>query len=269
MQNVYWELGHDPEPRTTLVGAPGGTVHITSPSRVEVTGDPKQGGTLEFTNDFAPPDPYYVLIMPIGRPEQVLLDGKEIAFNAQLEKASESAARYTPSTGMLVIKVMKPGLTSLSVAPVKRVEATLSARPVKEIAFQFDQDDEGWFPSHDAELIGVANGVATFKITGGDPYLVRGSLDVEAAKVKGLVIRMKVSGGSTGQVYWSTKESPAIAEDKDVRFDVKADGQFHEYRVNMAAHPLWTDTVTSLRLDPTNGKEAAGTTVEIDYIKAE
>jgi hypothetical protein len=277
-QNVYWELGHDPEPHTTLVGAPGGTVHITSPSRIEVTGDPKQGGTLNFTNDFAPPDPYYVLITPVVKPQQVLLDGKEIAFDAQLEKASESAARYVSSTGMLVIKVMKPGLSSISVSPVKRVETTLAARPVREIAFQFDQgDDEGWFASHDVELVGVANGLAAFKITGSDPYLVRSNLDVDAAKAKTLVIRMKASGGSggqarlpsVGQVYWSTKESPAVAEDKDVRFDVKADGQFHEYRVNMAAHPLWTGTVTSLRLDPANGKEAAGGAVEIDYIKAE
>ena len=172
---------------------------------------------------------------------------------------------------MLVVKVVKPGRAVVAVGPVKRIEVPLSAKPVKEINFQFNQngDDEGWTAAHDVDQIVVSNGMASFKVTGGDPYIVRGNLDVDAAKAKTIVVRMRITSGAAGQIYWTTKESPATAEDKDVRFAVQGDGQFHEYRVNMAEHPLWTDTVTSLRLDPVNGKEGIGATVEIDYIKAE
>jgi hypothetical protein len=279
-QNIYWTLGQDIEPYTTLVRAEGGTVHVTSPTQVVVTAAPKakvarfapgREKSLEFTSDFSPPDPYYILIMPIAKPDQVTLDGKNLPIMPELEKAQHSGIRYTSASGMLVLKVMKPGRALISVDPVKRIDLPLWAKVKKAIDFQFnrDDDDEGWTATHDVEAIVVANGAASFKIIGSDPYLVRGNLDVDAEKAKTIVVRMKVTGGEGGQIYWSTKESSAIAEDKDVRFAVTADGQFHEYRVNMGAHPLWTGTVTSLRLDPVNGKGASGASAEIDFIKAE
>ena len=271
-QNVYWTRGRDFEPYTTFVATEGGIVHVSSPARMTVTSEPKDADrTLELASEFAPPDPYYILIMPVARPERVALDGKDLPVAPELEKSGKSAMRYTPASGMLVVKVVKPGRVVVSVGPLRRIEAPLAARLAKEINFQFNQDgdDEGWTSAHDVEPITVAKGMASFKITGGDPYIVRANLDVDAAKAKTIVVRMRVTGGAAGQIYWSTKESPSIGEDKDVRFEVKADGQFHEYRVNMAAHPLWTGTVTSLRLDPVNGKEAIGADVEIDYMRAE
>ncbi len=270
-QNVYWGLGQDIEPYTVLVRAEGGVAHITAPSKVAVTAEAVRADkTLEFTSDLAVPDPYYILVMPIAKPDLVTLDGKSLPIVSDVEASAQSAARYTPSRGMLVIKVAKPGRALLSVGPLKRIEVPLSARAVKAIDFQFNRagDDEGWTPVRDIEPISVANGAAVLKITGVDPYMVRHNLDVNAAGVRTIVVHMKVTAGEGAQIYWTTKDSPAFGEDKVVRFAPKADGQFHEYAVDMAGHSLWAGVVTALRLDPVSGSKAVGAVAEIDFIKA-
>jgi hypothetical protein len=79
---------------------------------------------------------------------------------------------------------------------------------------------------------------------------------------------MRVSAGHGGQLYWATAASPAIAEDKVLNFPIQADGQFHEYRLEVGRHPLWKGkTITALRLDPGNGAREG--TFAIDYIRAE
>ncbi len=55
-------------------------------------------------------------------------------------------------------------------------------------------------------------------------------------------------------MYWSTDKSPGFDEDKSVRFKIIPDGRFHDYRLEMAQHPMWAgQTITGLRLDPCSG----------------
>jgi hypothetical protein len=79
---------------------------------------------------------------------------------------------------------------------------------------------------------------------------------------------MSVTGGTTAQFYWGTAESPGYAEDKVAKFAIKPDGQFHEYRIDLASHAQWVGkTIVALRLDPTNG--APNAEVGVDWIRGE
>jgi hypothetical protein len=45
---------------------------------------------------------------------------------------------------------------------------------------------------------------------------------------------------------------------------VQADGQWHEYRLELGRNPRWRGMITRLRLDPCN---RAGILVEVDSIR--
>jgi hypothetical protein len=130
--------------------------------------------------------------------------------------------------------------------------------PADRIAFAFRRSAEGWMAAHDIADLGVRNGALCGRITGGDPYLVRGLLRVRAEDCPVLLIRLRLTAGHGGQFYWTTEASPAFAEDKVLNFEVQADGQWHEYRLDPGRHPLWAgQRITAIRLDPGNGAAAA------------
>ena len=63
---------------------------------------------------------------------------------------------------------------------------------------------------------------------------------------------------------------PAFSSERHVAFATRGDDQFHEYTVELAAHPQWRGRqIRALRLDPAVEEKAVGQTVEIDWIRAE
>jgi hypothetical protein len=110
--------------------------------------------------------------------------------------------------------------------------------------------------------------VLTGKIIGGDPYLVRTLVRAEGDAYPVVRLRMRVTAGQGGQFFWTTQASPGFAEDKAVGFAIQADGQFHEYRLEPGADPMWSgQTITGLRIDPGNGAPSAE--FGIDYLRGE
>ncbi len=73
--------------------------------------------------------------------------------------------------------------------------------------------------------------------------------------------------GQGAQLFWTTTQDREATEAKSMQFPVVADGQFHEYVIELGAHPYWRDIVTMLRLDPTGGMPIGE--VRIDYIRGE
>ena len=66
--------------------------------------------------------------------------------------------------------------------------------------------------------------------------------------------------------YWATESSPGIAEDKAIAFPIRADGQFHEYRLDLAKNPRWAgQTVTAIRIDPVKNVPSAD--FAIDFLR--
>jgi hypothetical protein len=78
-----------------------------------------------------------------------------------------------------------------------------------------------------------------------------------------VLVRMRISKGEGGQLFWSgsrVRES----EQASVRFELKADNQFHDYLLPVGENRLWRGTITRLRLDPGAEEDAE---VAIDFVR--
>jgi tetratricopeptide (TPR) repeat protein len=132
--------------------------------------------------------------------------------------------------------------------------------------WEFNLDDtEGW-GAWNNDLVGlrVASGMLRMRAIGNDPF-VGGppNLRINASKAKTISIRMRVSQGWAGQVFWVTDEDRIWTESKSRFFTVIGDSEFHVYNINVGDNVEWRGTVSRLRLDPT----ISPADVEIDYIK--
>jgi hypothetical protein len=108
----------------------------------------------------------------------------------------------------------------------------------------------------------------TGTITGNDPYLARTLVRVDAATCPVIRIRMRVTAGQGGQLFWTTESSPGFGEDKSVPFAIQPDGRFHEYRLEPGKDRSWAgQTITAIRIDPGNG--AISGEFAIDYIRGQ
>jgi hypothetical protein len=108
----------------------------------------------------------------------------------------------------------------------------------------------------------VRGGAMRAHTINGDPAFAC-AVDLDAARYPAAVISMKLSRGSRGQLFWSGRGAQE-SEATSLSFATTADGQFHEYRLDLKAVPTWRRKITRLRLDP---NADAGSDVEVDYIR--
>ncbi|MCR4414186.1 MAG: hypothetical protein NUV77_17355, partial [Thermoguttaceae bacterium] len=190
---------------------------------------------------------------------------KTLAEREDLEKGSEPGWRYDLGLGFLSIRP-GPGAWQVRIDGAVFRHVDRLPRLAERIAFEFNESAEGWMAAHHVGPLDVRDGALAGPITGGDPYLVRGLVRVPGDACPVVVVRMRVSGGTMGQFYWGTESSPGYSEEQVVTFPLQADGQFHEYRLDVGRHPRWAgQTITALRIDPGNG--AQGGEFAIDYVR--
>jgi len=67
------------------------------------------------------------------------------------------------------------------------------------------------------------------------------------------------------QLFWRTDRLPE-GEASSERFDVLADGAWHEYRVDLSGNRRWRGIITRLRLDPCNQRD---TQIALDVLRLE
>ncbi len=142
------------------------------------------------------------------------------------------------------------------------------ARPVSQLDFRFDRSTLGWSGQRDLGPLRIEGGVLKAEIVGVDPALVAPPIDLPPDSVKTVVIRLRVTCGRFGQLYFGAADSKAFAEQMCVRFNVKPGPAFQELRIPVGSHPLWKGhRIVSLRLDPEHG-ETPGF-MEIESIRGE
>jgi hypothetical protein len=146
--------------------------------------------------------------------------------------------------------------------PVRFVDEPL---PSPDWTFD-DGDTGGWIADNHLEPLTVVDGVLTTTSTGDDPWMLSAPVAFEAEPAR-LVLRMRASddAGSfaLGQLFWAVDGDPAFVESRSVVFDVEADGEWHDYSVDLTGTSGWDGTITALRLDPL---DSDGLTIEIDRI---
>jgi len=140
------------------------------------------------------------------------------------------------------------------------IEAEL---PLPRDRWEFDDDLEGWSAMMGISEFKLENGYLILRTSTNDPAINFPPVNLNAKEYRKILIRMKVDKGNGGQVFWATSLFP-ISEFTSQRFQLVADNEFHIYELDIASHPAWQGTITSLRFDPT---DVAGATVMIDYIR--
>ena len=130
----------------------------------------------------------------------------------------------------------------------RRATATAAihvARAIQAWEFETAGDAEGWQAANQLEPFTVAGGALQTRSTGGDPFMVRPGLTLDATAELVVEIGMATSTGGGGQLFWATP-SGGFAEERSTRFTVEP-GAARPYRV---AIPAQGGPVTALRIDP-------------------
>jgi len=201
------------------------------------------------------------VIACVTKPEQVLADGKPVAF------------RYDHRRKFVLLqlehKTEAVKIRLLGVQPTIYEElGVIWERPVWE--FNIDDDPDDWAPVNHLAPFEVKGGILRTRSTGGDPYMHGPPIRVDATKLRTLVLRLRVQfpagAQPIGQVFWVREDDPKWSESKSVRFPLPIDGQWHELRVDLTQSPEWKGIITQLRLDPGSGE---GIIVELDYVRLE
>jgi len=276
IQNILLLHGRDEEPSTVMLWAgrprpakglfsflsgPERRIHISATARISDTS--WDGDLLTFKAGYPPGEEGCVLIANVARPTIVLLDGRPLAERAEVEKGAEPGWRYDDALAYLSIRVGPPapaegyGLKAALRTWAVRVEGTRYRRVdrlptvVERLDFTFARSAEGWTAAHDISGLAVRDGALCGTATGSDPYIVRSLVHMKGEACPVLLVRLRATAGRSAQLFWTTKASPDFEEAKSLRFPIIADGQFHDYRLEVGKHAQWAgQTITALRLDP-------------------
>ena len=128
--------------------------------------------------------------------------------------------------------------------------------------FDTDGDFEGWTPNGFLKAE-VKDGLLVAKTTGNDPILQGPGVQIEAASIHRLTIRMRADADTSAQLFWATTVS-SQSQPNSVHFAVPGDGQFHDHDLDLTQSPRWRGLITSLRFDPAN---KPGVKLAIDYVR--
>jgi hypothetical protein len=121
--------------------------------------------------------------------------------------------------------------------------------------WDFTQDSQGWEPWNQLSDYAVRDGALTAKSDGNDPYIASPLIDIPSMAIGDIVITMRARSSKPemhGKIYWlgigQSDFSPAL----QMPFTIKADGEYHIYRVDISQSNqlLLGDHIERLRLNP-------------------
>lgn len=145
------------------------------------------------------------------------------------------------------------------------IEVVDVAIPAPDWTFDTADDLEGWIPEFDIADLVIADGSLTFRSAGDDPILLSPALSLPAEFSK-LRIRMRAEPGpqdAAAELFFVTDDDDVYDGQKLLIFDLVADGEFHDYVLDLSTLPDWNGTIVRLRFDPIT---LEGRTVDIDRI---
>ena len=148
---------------------------------------------------------------------------------------------------LLVIPVLAaiwgaPAAMAAVPEPVNPCPREVLARE-KAAEWTFGGGPAGWTAQNDCRAE-AAGGALKVTSTGGDPYFISPAVKAEGPAT--LKLRMKSTASGTGRIFWATEKAPHFAEERAAGFDIRHDGQWHDYAVPLEA----SGVITRLRLDP-------------------
>jgi len=261
VQNMLRLMGRDPDPVTVIAGEGERRLHITAAAAI--AGAAWDGRACSFRVAYPPGEQGVVVIFNVAKPAKVLLDGNPVGERDRLETGPTPGWRYNDGLGALAIRIAREGSSTVRIEGAEWRYVERLPALAERIAFEFKDGPQGWMQAHDVAGLSVRGGTLEGRITGPDPYIIRTMLRVPGDRCPVIRVRMRVTAGQGGEFFWTTAASRSFSEDKKVVFPLAADGEFHEYRLEVGRHALWSgQTITAIRLDPGNGASQAEFAVE-------
>lgn len=145
----------------------------------------------------------------------------------------------------------------------------LAPEPLDRTNWDFTESDEGWGAGMNLSDLGIRAGALSARTGGTDPAFFGPPMRVRASRFGSVLIRLRLSAAEGGpfhdraQLFWRTSRIPE-GEATSCRFEVTADGEWHDYRLPVAENPRWRGLITRLRLDPVNRSQVQ---VDVDSIR--
>lgn len=133
--------------------------------------------------------------------------------------------------------------------------------PSPPTEWHFDRRDS-WTSAMGFGPLHLADGRLSGTTDSNSPALFGGDTMLDTRRFNEIVLRMQVSAGTAGRLWWRTSLRGFCLE-QSLPLEITADGQLHEYRVSVGASPHWRGYLTSLRVDPT---DISGAEVALDYV---
>ena len=122
------------------------------------------------------------------------------------------------------------------------------------------------FSNHDVKDRQVRDGVLSWVIDGGDPYIYGNSKKLFSAdEYNALAVTIRVPAAASGQLYFLAGGHTGHSEDQMVRFNLEGNGEFNTYILPLDNAKDYTGSISGLRFDI---DAKMGDTVEISSIKA-
>lgn len=136
----------------------------------------------------------------------------------------------------------------------------------RRTSWVFSDDVQGWYRNpYGTAHIRIADNALRFFRSGQDKPAIRTRIQpFDSAQFRKFLIRMKITpnqgfppaGDEKMTLFWGTPECPVISKelvlnnDSTISTTVQADGEFHEYSLELTVHPNWKGMVEELWLDP-------------------
>ncbi|MBV9468496.1 MAG: hypothetical protein JOZ57_04575 [Abitibacteriaceae bacterium] len=132
--------------------------------------------------------------------------------------------------------------------------------------YHFIQDRQHWHYVNATDTGWPIQGELKVLLPKDDPQLIGPTNFWQAVAAPILYIEAAFqTGQTTAQIFWCGHGDASFTEAKSVSFEIKPDGQYHRYEVNLAASPQYQGSIIQLRFDPVfSGK--AGDFVRIKSI---
>ncbi len=266
LHELFRQSGLHTRPETIAVRQ--GDRQLAIRAQAEIATPAWEGDRLAFDVAFGPGETGAVEVIPAERPAVVVVDGKALAEREDLWAGDAPGWHWHDQGPILEVRLTEGGRHSIRVEGAQRAELALLPPLRTTIDFRFTTDVDGWQPTHDLAPFVVADGLLRTQATGPDPYMSRDGLAVAGRTGDVLVVRLSLSAGGGGSVFWATVEEPGTAPARELPLPCPGDGALHEIRIPVGGHPGWAGReILQLRLDP--GSDAPGASIAIESIRLE
>ena len=247
--------GFDFEGNTINVTFDGNTVHDNDASAILILSTEGPHQNLVISNNVLynnARDPWNSEINSEIQGSQAAHTGCSIINNG-IYRGSSSINFFSPSSNW----------SGFTISGNRQLEASTYINRSRWWNFDTAGNLEGWSGFNQWSSNTVSNGNLWGLSTGADPYALSAATFSNLTLNPFAWVRMKQSAGTVAQLFYITESDPVWNSAKSAFFNITADGQYHDYFVDLDVAGA-QGIVTQVRLDPTT---ASGSSMGIDFVR--